>query len=308
MRKAILLACAILTQWSSLAQTNPAPFNLTPTVSYALNSWDSTQAAQTYPPNMMFHMASLLDPGLDTPMTSNYTAAYNLTTQTRVSGRGADGFSFINTSTARDGGYLGAAVLSFNTTSLVAPNVGLRLSFKARTWIRNFRPYALRLQYRTDTLSTWLDVTNLASQPIEYVADSLNAWQNFVVGLPNALLNKPFAQVRWKYYFIPGTGATGARPMIGLDDILLETITPASVPQLKANGLQIWPNPGNGTLQFNKEVKQVEVINIQGQSLGIFALPSGSSELTLTGLRNGMYILKVQTEEGSTLVRYSKID
>lgn len=299
---------AILIQWTAFSQTNPAPYNLTPGGAYVLDSWDSSQAAQTYPANMMFQMASILDPGLDTPMTRDYTAAYNLATQTRIMGRGADGFSFINTSTARDGGYLGAAVLSINTSSLVSGQHQLFLSFKARTWIRNFRPYAIRIQFRTDTLATWADVTNLASQPIEYVADSLNTWANFSFGLPSTLLGKPFAQLRWKYYFIPGTGASGARPMMGLDDIRLEATTPTSVSQPTSSELKIWPNPGNGTIQFNQEVQQVEVFNIRGQSMGTYVVPSNGRTLALTGLVNGLYLFRVKTAGGSVLMRYSKID
>lgn len=305
MRRILLIVFALIGFEAAIAQTNPLPITIQSGAAYTLNSWDSTQAAMTYPPGMMFHMASILDPGLDTPMTRDYIAAYNLTTQTRVMGRGADGFAFINTSTARDGGYLGAAVLSFNASSLTTQQQ-LFLSFQARTWVRNFRPYAFRVQYRTDATSTWSDVTNLASQPMEYVADSLNTWASFGFPLPSTLIGKPFAQIRWKYYFIPGTGATGARPLMGLDDIKLEAITSTSIHEQTSPEVNVWPNPGTGDLHFNQEVRQIEVFSLQGQWLGTHQLPASSRQFSLNGLKNGLYLLRLQTLEGSSLLRYSK--
>ncbi len=292
------------------AQTNPAPFvfqtPLTTGGTYRLSNWDSTQAALSYPPNMMFQMASILDPGLDTPMTQNYQAAYNLTTQTRISGRGVDGFSFINTSTARDGGYIGAAVLSFNSSILNPNNHFLAISFKARTWIRNFRFYAVRLQARPDTMATWTDVVNLAGQPIEYVVDSLNTWTNFSTGLPSSLYGKPFAQIRWKYYAIPTVGVSGARPMIGIDDIELSATTSTSAQEIESANIQLWPNPGSGVLQFSRDVDQVEIFNVSGQLIWSEYASVGRSSFS-TSLTPGTYLVKVKAGQDLKTIRYVQL-
>ena len=135
----LALAGAALFSFASigLSQSNPSPFDLTGG-SWTLSGWNSAVAAGKYPGNgatgadattgvastittgnMAFHAAASADPTLSTAMSTDYTIAYSFTSKTRISGQGANGVSFVNTSSANTGGpsgTLGAAVLAVNTT------------------------------------------------------------------------------------------------------------------------------------------------------------------------------------------------
>src|SRR5690606_19280196 len=112
---------------------------------YTFSAWAPTQAAGTYPAAMRFHRsAGTQDPPPTDAFAADYTAAYNLTAGTRVTGLGADGVGFLNTGTA---GTLGAATLALRTVGLQ----NVRVAWTGGTTAAGTRPYVLRLQWRAGT-------------------------------------------------------------------------------------------------------------------------------------------------------------
>jgi len=217
-----LLANVSLTaNFSSVPTTNlpvPAPFDLS-TGPYIFSQWNPAQPAGSYPPSMLFTTGTNLDPGLRVEFTNLWSLPYDRTNHSRFAGLGSDGVSFLNTSEMQPegGGYLGAAVLALRTSA----RTNLQLQFTAGTVAPNSRVYALRLQFRVGAISAFEDALSAIGQPIEYVS-SASPGHRLVLGpmdLPRALIDQPYVQLRWKYYYVGG--ASGPRAQLRLDDIIV---------------------------------------------------------------------------------------
>jgi hypothetical protein len=208
------------------ATPTPAPFDLSQGA-YALTAWNAAEPAGTYPSNMVFVESATPDPGLSVEPEARWILPYDRTNRSRVNGLGDAGFAFLNTSDpqADGGGYLGAAVLGLKITG--AQNVFV--SWQGSTVIPNERVYAVRLQYRVGATNEWLDVLDALAQPVEYVRNSTagHAQPFGPTGLPADVNGQPYIQLRWKYYHV--SGATGPRPQLRVDDILVTAETAAPV-------------------------------------------------------------------------------
>lgn len=217
-----------------------SPFNLSepqPHVlasgDYVLLGWDPASPAGTYPAAMRFWTHAVTDPTLEDPFEEDWACGYDLTNRSRIQGHGAQGFSFVNTTSAQfvgvcDGsdpnqtmgetllnGRAGAAVLALNTTGVD----DITVEWTGRTIVQNSRVFGLRFQYRVgngggDPNTGWLDLDT----PVEYVSGATGHAEAFKTPLPAACNDQSLVQVRWVYYYISGTGA---RAQIGLDDIFI---------------------------------------------------------------------------------------
>lgn len=200
---------------------------------YALLGWDPASPAGTYPEAMRFWTHALTDPTLEDLFVEDWACGYDLANRSRIQGHGAQGFSFINTTSSQflgvcDGsdpnqtmgetllnGRAGAAVLALNTTGVD----DITVEWTGRTIVQNSRVYGLRFQYRVgngggDPNTGWADLDT----PVEYVSNVSGHAESFETLLPASCNDQPLVQVRWVYYYISGTGA---RAQIGLDDIFI---------------------------------------------------------------------------------------
>jgi phosphatidylserine/phosphatidylglycerophosphate/cardiolipin synthase-like enzyme len=199
------------------SQTNPVPYDLSKGT-YTFTTWDPSQPGGTYPPNMRFHRGPRQDPRLTDEPNADYTDSYNAGSGSRMNGLGTDGFSWRNIGTA---GNLGAAVLAINTTGLS----NILVSWTAGTVEAPEREYRIRLQYRIGNSGPFFDVPG----PVEYITDSPGHFQHFgPILLPEQTNDQPVVQLRWKYYYVSGTGN---RPMLRVGNIVVQTAV----------------HPGNGT-------------------------------------------------------------
>lgn len=128
-----------------------------------------------------------------------------------MNGLGTNGFSWRNTGSPAGG--LGAAVLALNTTGLS----NIRVSWTGGTVdIQNERQYRIRLQYRVGTSGSFTDVPG----PVEYTSATIGHSQDFgPTLLPVTVNNQPVVQLRWKYYYVSGSGN---RPQLRVGNILVE--------------------------------------------------------------------------------------
>ncbi len=259
-------------------QNNPTAFDLSGG-NYSFTYWDSLAPAGTYPANMIFHLTDTQDPGLTVQMTDNYTAAYNLTSQSRINGLRDDGVSFINTSS---NGYLGAAVVALN--SLGRSNIQITWTAGTITPAGVDRVYRFRLQYRVGTSASWIDVPG----PVEYTANS-TAGHSQTFGpttLPSDANNSPIVQVRWKYYNVSGT--TGTRPRLRLDDISITSSQIIGATKLAVISINGGQSPTAG-VPFNVVVQSQDDSGVPqnvSQNTGIqLSLETGNGVLggTLSG-------------------------
>ncbi|MGL4630950.1 MAG: CotH kinase family protein [Leadbetterella sp.] len=222
----------------------PTPYTLSG-CSYKMLSWPSNSTASSYPANMRFVYYSVSDPLLTSTTISGYTTgAYNHTSRTRIMGNGSRGFSFYNVNnTAINNGYpnlkLGGAILGLNTQNIDSASV----SFKARTLAANTRKYAIRLQYRIGETGAFLDF----SPPVVYQGKTVIDSTSFNnIRIPQSIIGQPYVQLLWKYYYT-GTGTSGNRDHLGLDDIEIKSFKSEN---LNANGQYAIVNyPSNVTIK-----------------------------------------------------------
>lgn len=88
----------------------------------------------------------------------------------------------------------------------------------------------------------------------------------------------------------------------------INVVDPATVSQDEFNlesAFSVYPNPtsDHATLSWKQEVvvKQVDVMNISGQL--VRSINPSSNSLRVNGLETGVYILRIQSEQGETAVR-----
>ncbi|HOM04068.1 MAG TPA: immunoglobulin domain-containing protein [Candidatus Kapabacteria bacterium] len=235
--------------------TYPTPFDLS-SGDYSLTEWAATNAAGTYPPNMIFHNATVpstgTDPDLAYEMTGNYTGAYNLTSGTRINGKGTAGFSFVNTSVTVK---LGAAVLALNTTNRNT----IRVSWKGAVLATNARIYGIRLQYRIGD-GVFKDVMDENGNPVEYLSTTpLNEIVSFNnILLPEEVENQPVVYLRWKYYYVSGSGG---RPEMSVDDIFVTSHSSIGTPT-KLLVQKVTPNVPSSNFPFSVRVVTTDDNNI----------------------------------------------
>lgn len=185
---------------------------------YSFTEWTNTEAAGTYPTNLIFEQTSVLDPGLATEMDAFWTLGYSLASSSRINGLGTNGVAFINTSgTNVGGGYLGSALLGLTTTG----QTNIQVSWTGGTVAPNTRVQAIRLQYRVGASGSFADVLDASSQPVEYLRNAAAGHSTNLnpVALPAEAENQPYVQLRWKYYFV--SGGSSARAQLRVDDILV---------------------------------------------------------------------------------------
>lgn len=194
---------------------------------YLLQSWAATSAIGTSPASMKFVYMVDNDPPVNSSVAGFTSGAYNLTARTRINGLGALGFSFINTGSAEGNlGYpgmkLGGAILAFNTIDKSKVSV----SWIGRTIIANSRIYRIRLQYRIGDIQPFNDLLDANGQVVEYVRGATgSSLQMPEVTLPSEVLNQPYVQLLWRYYY---TGVqtnlnSGTRDELGIDDIKIKS-------------------------------------------------------------------------------------
>lgn len=85
------------------------------------------------------------------------------------------------------------------------------------------------------------------------------------------------------------------------------TLVPLSVDEFALETVSLFPNPAKNTLNLDMPASigdfETEVFSILGQSV---ARNSNSSQLDISNLNTGMYLLKISTENGTITKRFTK--
>ena len=278
--------------------TNPPAHNLA-AGDYLMSQWDSLAAAGTYPASMRFHTTTTdTAPLVHTPLVNDWTCPYNLSSRPRVHGLSADGFSFINTGSPQYDNcssgatalntFMGAVVLAVNTTGVPAALINFKAGLVSQGDGATPRVYNIRLQYRTDTNSIFTDfITNVEYTSAGKAAGSLESFNAF---LPPSAVNAPYIQLRWLYYAVPVSGASGSRPEIRLDEISVMRYN-SGVGGIAGNGrgISVYPNPlaAGATLHFSEAVSG-KLYDTFGR---VVATLDGAKELASGAFAAGVYSL-----------------
>lgn len=285
----------VLVSGNTINSTNPVAFDLS-SGNYTLTQWDSLSAAGTYPSNMIFHANNISTPDLTyAPLVNNWTCAYNLTSRPRVKGLSADGFSFINTSSPQyddcmsgattKNTYMGAALLAVNTTG--ASNITLQYNTGLVKQGDGTTPrvYNMRLQYRLDSVSNFMDMSPVA----EYTSSGKTDGdvQTSTIALPVQFENVPYVEFRWLYYADVAAGGSGSRPEIRLDEISVSTTVNGINTLVSNNGLYAYPNPVRvgESVYFNQPVSAT-VYDVYGR---VIATVKNASSVNTNQMAAGVY-------------------
>ncbi len=286
--------------------TNPIPLNVTLQTGYTFTSWDNTNTAGTFPPNMALWSHATADPDLNTLFVEDWSCLYNLTSRSRFTGEGVNGISMINTGNSQftgvcDGtnptqttgttvasGRAGAIVLALNTLGVNAIDSAVTISWTGRTILQNLKVYGLRMQYRIGTgngnpNADWEEFPTIQ----EYSSGADNTFENKFTTLPLSCNNQPVVQVRWVYYFISGTGA---RAQVALDDVSVGVVTLGNEHFDLANDeFQMYPNPVHGAVIHFNVASDVTVSDVSGKQV---LSAKNATELNVSQLNSGVYFVR----------------
>ena len=187
---------------------------------YSLTKWEPTQPLGASPPNSKFVYLNLADPPLSAQIEGFTNGVYNHSSKTRINGLDTLGFSFINTSSDPiNPGYpntkLGGFLLAINTMNLDT----IKLTWTARTITPNPKKYKIRLYFREGDVQPFQEFNPLVEYSGNTIAGHKQTFSNIVI--PNDIMNKPYVQLLWKYYYV-GPATSGARDQLAIDDIYIK--------------------------------------------------------------------------------------
>ncbi len=304
--------------------TSPIPYDLS-NGTYRLLSWDSSSVVNpsgTYPPNMVFHQSSKPDPQLEDVMETDWECPYNLDSRSRINGLGADGISFINTgqvqedSVCPDAGYVGEAVLALRTINYKNIIVSWKAGLVSLSGMSN-RQYCIRFQYRLGNSDAFIDLLDSSGNPVEYnYSGYLNNNNNppheqlFSVTLPSEAENRILVHLRWKYYYLANDSASGTRPKMKVDDIIvsgemINSIQDEISPKYSISPVS--PNPANDRIEINLFSRNecnssISITDVAGNEISAFEnykIESGINRielnLTTTALKSGVYFIRIKS-------------
>jgi hypothetical protein len=83
----------------------------------------------------------------------------------------------------------------------------------------------------------------------------------------------------------------------------------ASIADLKDDvSISVFPNPGKGNVNIRaaKNIKSIEVYDVNGRVLQTKVVSSIQTEINLSDEITGVYFIKVTTEEGANVIKYQK--
>ena len=293
MRK-FLLCCGVVLLHAVMmsAQTNPTPFDLS-TGNYSFTQWDATNPARTYPPNMRLHMHSttssltVVEPlALNYEMNADWDTTYNLTSGARFNGLGADGMSFLNTSSSAYSPFrfFGSMALGLNTTN----RQNVRVTWTGGTVVSQTRLYAIILQYRVGTTGSWSTAIVNGTDTVQYKSSTTgNSAVMPTFTLPATCENQPVVQVRWRMYQW-SSAVTGSRPQLRVDEISVVSDVSTGTPT-KLAVVGVSPSvpstltPFSVTVQARNATDQARnVLTATDVQVSVFS-GSGALSGTLTG-------------------------
>jgi len=296
MKKNLLFIGMISWACLGISQSMPSVFNLS-SGTYNFTSWDSLSPAGTYPPNMVFNISTVADPGeLDEP-SADWLCLYNITSRSRVNGLGTDGLSFLNTSNFQDtdvrcggaagdvGGYIAGTVVGLNTSS--RQNIGV--SYKASLLSQGDgipapRVYNLQLQYKIGA-GTWTNVSSGLFSSNGLTTGDDQIFSN--LSLPAECNNQSAVYLRWKYFMLSANDG-GTRPKIGLDDITVSSDVFTGIESING-AAKIRVAGQNETTLFLSQPVSIQVYDSLGK---LHFKQDQTSQVNISLLEKGCYILR----------------
>lgn len=91
-----------------------------------------------------------------------------------------------------------------------------------------------------------------------------------------------------------------------IDDVVISGGT-TSVAEVSNNEVSVYPNPANNVVNVNanSNIDNVEIYSISGQKVGDFTANGTTTSINTESLSNGMYLMKINTENGVINKKFS---
>ena len=70
---------------------------------------------------------------------------------------------------------------------------------------------------------------------------------------------------------------------------------------------KIYPNPANNALNINatSNINRIEVYNMMGQMVGMYEANDVNAQINTTAFANGVYTVKIETENGTSTKKFT---
>lgn len=292
---------------------------------YQFSAWNPNFPESTYPASMAFVYMDEPEPGLGASVAGVTQGAYNLTSRTRITGLGEDGFSFNNTGNEEGnrgypGNRLGGAILFLNTQNQGSVHV----EWTGGTVEPNSRIYNLRLQYRADSDEPFRDVLDENGDPVEYERNEMEGHTQTIgpVTLPVDAEDKPRVELLWRYYYT-GQRADeedGQRSMLNISEISVTSeplLGGEPGPPQNVRLYQNYPNPFYPNTRIRYDVPrdqhvQIDLFSIDGRHIATLEDRLAESgrhhiDVNLNGLASGIYLYRLVTDSFSDIKKMSVV-
>ena len=71
--------------------------------------------------------------------------------------------------------------------------------------------------------------------------------------------------------------------------------------------VSVYPNPANNVLNINanSNINRVEVYNMMGQMVGMYDVNDMNTQINTTSFANGVYMVKIETENGTSTKKFT---
>jgi hypothetical protein len=91
-------------------------------------------------------------------------------------------------------------------------------------------------------------------------------------------------------------------PANGIDEDCSGADATASIEEIAATLLEMYPNPTNGLLTIDLKmitIQSVEIADLNGRVVNSAVVNGSTYQADLSGLKNGMYLVKIHTNAGT---------
>ena len=176
------------------------------------------------------------------------------------------------------------------TPALVIPSNGAKLTWYVSAVDADYAEEYYEVMLSTSlTPSSFTSVFNETLQSDEWEQRSVNisgnyAGQNVYVAFRNYNTNDIF--------------------LMKIDDI---SVTPGTGVENHETTTSIYPNPANNVLNItsNENINRVEVFNMMGQMVGAYEANDVNTQINTTAFANGVYTVKIATENGTSTKKFT---
>ncbi|MGA0110169.1 MAG: T9SS type A sorting domain-containing protein, partial [Schleiferiaceae bacterium] len=178
------------------------------------------------------------------------------------------------------------------------------------TWAGLFVDLNNKLDFTTDSMidvMVWAPATGTMRLKLEDKANSSVFWE---ADQPITVASQ-WTKISWnlsgqsnlydRVVLFPGWGATSGT--FYLDNISQGTASGIGMDEEFANSVSVAPNPANDfvSIALNAEKGQFTVATLTGQTVASGLLNQGQNTVSTATLANGMYLVRVSSEAGSTV-------